>query len=162
MSRRLSAALAVVLFSAGCTPQQSRRARESARSWEGVPHVKAEKRVAPDVTFTNLKYAKLHLAVGEASTVELDVINRGQEPSGPFRVAVFASPGGVVTANRVLLGSASVESLTNERAQPLRIPITAPDKPGGYAIAIEVDDQRQVPNDDRANNRSGPSQLIVK
>ena len=120
------------------------------------------RRTEPDPSFVNLKWGPLHLAPGGASTVELDVVNRGERPAGPFRVAVYATPGGsVVTANKTLLGSAEVASLSSS-AQHVVIPFTAPATPGGYAVGIEIDDQLQVAGDARNNNTSGPAQLLVR
>lgn len=89
-------------------------------------------------------------------------MNRGEQPAGPFRVAVYATFGGsVVTAKKTLLGSADVGSLASQ-AQHVVVTFTAPATPGGYAVGIEIDDQRQVSGDDRSNNTSGPAQLIVR
>jgi hypothetical protein len=121
----------------------------------------APRRVAPDPSFMNLKWGPLVLAPGGTSTAELDVVNRGEQPAGPFRVSVYATLGRVVTAKRTLLGSTEVGSLAG---QPQHVVVTfaAPAAAGSYAVGIEIDDQRQVAGDDRGNNTSGPAQLIVK
>ena len=93
--------------------------------------------------------------------MELDVVNRGEQPAGPFRVAVYAALGSVVTANRTLLGSADVDSLASG-AQHVVVRFTAPATPGSYAVGIEIDDQRRVSGDIRSNNTSGPERLLVK
>lgn len=119
------------------------------------------RRTGPDPSFANLKWGSLQLAPGGTSTAELDLVNRGEQPAGPFRVAVYATLGRVVTANRTLLGSADVGSLASQ-AQHVVVKITAPATAGSYAVGIEIDDQRQVSGDDRSNNTSGPAQLIVR
>jgi subtilase family serine protease len=121
----------------------------------------APRRTAPDPSFINLKWGPLQLAPGGTSTVEVDVVNRGEHPSGPFRVAVYATLGRVITANRTLLGSTEIESLENQ-AKHVIVQITAPAVAGSYAVGIEIDDQRRVPGDDRSNNTSGPAQLLVR
>jgi hypothetical protein len=161
LTTRSAPCVAALLLSA-CTSGGNRHRVETAVGAVTTPRRQIDARTAPDAAFINLTYAKLQLAPGEASTVELDVINRGQDPTGPFRVAVYATLGRVVTANRTLLGSVEVSTQTNAGPQHLVIPITAPAQPGSYAIGVEVDDRRQVPGDDRDNNRSGPSQLLVR
>lgn len=121
-----------------------------------------QRAAAADVAFSAVRYAGLQLAPGATSTVEVDVVNHGQQGSGPFRVAVWASLGRVVTANKTLLGSTGVADVPNGGQVQVVIPITAPSQTGTYAIAIEVDDQKQVPGDDRSNNESGPEQLVVR
>lgn len=123
--------------------------------------VSRPRHAGPDPSFINLKWGPLLLAPGGTSTAELDVVNRGEQPAGPFRVAVYATLGRVVTANRTLLGSADVASLASG-AQHAVVQFTAPATAGSYAVGIEIDDQRQVSGDDRSNNTSGPAQLIVK
>ncbi len=88
-------------------------------------------------------------------------MNRGAQPAGPFRVAVYATLGRVVTANRTLLGSAEVGSLSSG-AQHVVVKFAAPATAGSYGVGIEIDDQRQVAEDDRSNNTSGPAQLLVR
>lgn len=120
------------------------------------------RRTAPDASFMNLKWGSLHLAPGGTTTAELDVVNRGEQATGPFRVAVYATPGGsVVTANKTLLGSTDVASLVH-RVERVVVTITAPVKAGSYAVGVEIDDLRQVPGDERNNNTSGAALLIVK
>lgn len=89
------------------------------------------------------------------------MVNRGDQPAGPFRVAVYAARGSVVAADRTLLGSADVGSLASG-AQHVVVTFTAPATAGSYAVGIEIDDLRQVPGDARNNNTSGPAMLIVK
>lgn len=153
----------LLLLLPACKSGGNRRHRvETAVDAVTTPRIEADARTAADLAFINLTYASLALAPGAASTVELDVINRGQDPTGPFRVAVYATRGRVVTANRTLLGSVEVDTQTNAGPRHLVIPITAPAEPGSYAVGVEVDDRKQVAGDARANNRSGPSQLLVR
>lgn len=154
--------LVALLLLPGCKARNRRHTLETGVGAVTEPRQTIDRRVAPDAAYINLTYTNLLLAPGGSSTVELDVVNRGQDPTGPFRVAVYATLGRVVTSKRTLLGSVEVGSLTNAGPQHLVIPITAPAQPGSYAIGIDVDDQRQVPGDDRANNTSGPSQLLVR
>lgn len=107
----------------------------------------------------NLKRGALHLAPGGAGTVELDVVNRGERPS----------PGSVITAKKTLLGAAEVESLATQ-SQRVVAAITAPATAAGYAVGIEIDDQRRVSGDDpdqqyeraRAAHREVTSALLTK
>ena len=155
------AVLALLLAGAGCSGG-NRAATERAVGAVTAPRSSSPpRRTGPDPSFVNLKWGSLQLAPGGTSTAELDVVNRGEQPAGPFRVAVYATLGRVVTANRTLLGSTNVESLAAQ-AQHVVVTITAPAAPGSYAVGIEIDDQRQVSGDDRSNNTSGPAQLIVK
>src|SRR6185295_10582086 len=95
----------------------------------------APRRVGPDPSFVNLKWGPLGLAPGGTSTAEFDVVNHGEQPAGPFRVAVYATLGRVVTANRTLLGSTDVGSLGSQ-AQHVVVHITAPATAGSYAVGI--------------------------
>lgn len=122
----------------------------SPRRWEG-----------PDPAFLNLKWGPLQLPPGGGGTAELLLVNRGEQPAGPFRIAVYATRGPVVTANRTLLGAAEVASLGSSGV-PVVVRFTAPATPGSYAVGIEIDDQRRVAGDDRSNNTSGPAQLLVR
>lgn len=159
--RSARAGLIVALLGA-CTQDQAREVRWAAHRTSDSSPAQAAARVQPDVSWMNLKFAKLQLGPGEKSSVQLEATNTGKEPTGPFRVAVYASPGASLTANRMLLGAVPVESLGDRGQRRVHVPFTAPAQPGGYAVGIEVDDLQQVPNDNRLNNRSGASQLIVK
>jgi len=160
MIRRLGL-LTLVLAAWGCAGG-NRPAVERTVNAVTAPHSSAPPRhAAPDPSFVNLKWGPLLLAPGGTGTAELDVVNRGEQPAGPFRVAVYATLGRVVTGNRTLLGFADVASVSTQ-PQHVVVKITAPATPGSYAVGIEIDDQRQVPGDDRSNNTSGPAQLLVK
>jgi hypothetical protein len=154
--------LSLLLAGCGCSGG-NRHAVERAVGAVTAPRTSPPpRRIAPDPSFLNLKWGSLHLAPGGTTTAELLVVNRGEQPTGPFRVAVYATPGGtVVTANRTLLGSTDVASLASQ-GQPVVVTITAPAKAGSYAVGIEIDDLRQVPGDERSNNTSGPAQLVVR
>jgi hypothetical protein len=83
----------------------------------------------PDPAFVSLKWGPLAPAPGGAGTMEFDVVNHGEPPAGPFRIAVHASLGRVVTANRTLLGAAEVASIGSS-GQHRVVPFTAPTAPG--------------------------------
>lgn len=154
--------LALLLAGGGCSGGNRPAVERTVNSVTAPRSVSRPRHAGPDPSFVNLKWGPLHLAPGGTSTAELDVVNRGEQPAGPFRVAVYATFGGsVVTAKKTLLGAADVASLAGQ-AQHLVVPFTAPAAPGGYAVGIEIDDQRQVPGDERSNNTSGAAQLIVK
>ncbi len=163
MNRKLDLLVPLVLLLAGggCAGG-NRPAVERAVNAVTAPRSTSRPRHAgPDPAFVNLKWGPLQLAPGGTGTAELDVVNRGEQPAGPFRVAVYATLGRVVTANRTLLGSADVGSLAAQ-AQHVVVRFTAPATAGSYAVGIEIDDQRQVPGDERSNNTSGPAQLLVR
>lgn len=115
----------------------------------------------PDPAFINLKWGPMALAPDAGGTVEFDLINRGEQPFGPFRVGVYGNLGTVVTGRRTLFGSAEVPP---PEGGPRRVAVSfkAPATAGHYAVEIELDDLRQVPGDDRTNNKSAPERLIVK
>lgn len=163
MFSRLARLLWVPLLLAGCRGSSSNRpaVERAVNSITGPREVSRPRHAGPDLAFVNLKWGPLALAPGGAGTVQLDVVNRGEQPAGPFRVAVYATLGRVVTANKTLLGTADVASLAGQ-AQPVVVKFTAPAAAGSYAVGIEIDDQRQVAGDDRRNNTSGPAQLLVK
>lgn len=152
--------LAVAACSGGNRPALERTVNALTGTHSPPP---PPKRVEPDVSYVKTKWGPMQLAPGGAGLLEIDVVNRGEKPSGPFRVAVYATLGRVVTADRTLIGSAEVASLTNQTPpQRVAVALTAPSSPGTYAVGIEIDDRLQVPGDDRANNTSGPWQLIVR
>ena len=115
----------------------------------------------PDPAFLNLKWGPMVLAPGASGTVELDVVNRGEQPFGPFRIGVYGNLGTVVTGKKTLLGFAEVQPLEGGPRRVV-IPFKAPAAAGYYALDVELDDLRQVPKDDLTNNRSAPERLIVK
>ena len=151
----------LLLAACGCAGGNRASVERSVNAVTAPKGSSAPRKPNPDPAFINLKWGPLQLAPGGPGTVELDLLNRGEQPVGPFRVAVYATLGRVVTANRTLLGSADIASLATQ-AQHVVVTFTAPGAPGSYAVGIEIDDQRQVPGDDRTNNTSGPSQLFVK
>lgn len=163
MTSKLAGLVLGALLFAGCRGSAGNRpAVERAVGAVTTPRGASRPRwEGPDPSFVNLKWGSLHLAPGAASSAELDLVNRGEQPAGPFRVAVYASPGSVVTANRTLLGAAEVDGL-GASGRHMVIPFRAPATPGGYAVGIEIDDERRVSGDSRNNNQSGPAQLIVK
>jgi hypothetical protein len=158
-ARRALVALLIAGF--GCGGGNRHALETSVNAVTGTKTSPPPRRRTPELSFVNLKWGPLALAPGAAGSAELDVVNQGEQTSGPFRVAVYATLGRVVTANRTLLGSTDVASLASQ-AQHLVIPFTAPAAPGSYAVGIEIDDQRKIPSDDRSNNTSGPAQLLVK
>jgi hypothetical protein len=163
MSLMVARFILIPLLLAGCGCSGGNRpAVERAVNSVLAPGASSPSRhTGPELTFVNLKWGPLQLAPGGTSTAEFDVVNRGEQPAGPFRVAVYATLGSVVTANRTLLGSANVASLASQ-AQHVVVTMTAPATAGSYAVGIDIDDLRQVPGDIRSNNTSGPERLIVK
>ena len=152
----------LLLGGGGCAGGNRPAVERAANAVFAPRPVSRPRHPGPDPTFMNLKWGPLALAPGGTSTVELDLVNRGEQPAGPFRIAVYATPGGsVVTANKTLLGTADVASLGSS-GHHVVVPFTAPATPGGYAVGIEIDDQRQVSGDHRGNNTSGPALLNVK
>lgn len=155
-------ALGALLLAGGGCAGGNRHAVEKAVGSVTAPRSSSSSRKTPDPSFINLKWGPLQLAPGATSTAELDLVNRGEQPTGPFRVGVFATAGSsVVTANKKLLGSVDIDSLASQ-PQHVIVTITAPATPGSYAVGIEIDDLRQLRGDDRGNNHSGPAQLFVK
>lgn len=150
----------LVLAAWGCSGNNRHDLERSVNAVTGSKS-SAPRRRTPDLSFVNLKWGPLQLAPGGTSTAELEVVNRGEMTAGTFRVAVYATLGRVVTADRTLLGSTEVKSLSAQ-AQRVIVTFTAPATAGSYAVGVEIDDQRQVTSDDRSNNTSGPAQLLVK
>ena len=163
MNLKVTCALLIPLLFAGCRGSSGNRSKvERAVGAVTEPRgVSRPRWEGPDPAFVNLKWGALQLAPGGQSTAEIDLVNRGERAAGPFRVAVYATLGRVVTANRTLLGSVAVDGL-GASGRRLIIPFTAPATPGSYAVGIEIDDEGRVSGDNRANNKSGPAQLLVK
>lgn len=159
--KRTTVLLLVVLSLAGCKTRRNRveRVVDTALT---PPSVEREQHQGPDLSFLHLKWAKLGLAAGESSTVELDLVNRGTVAAGPFRVAVWVCTDNAITANKQLAGSVEVGGLPVGNPQRQVITFVAPTEKRGYAIAIEVDDRKQVEGDDRRNNASGVERLWVR
>ena len=156
------ARLALLLAAAGCGSGSQRPAVERAVDAVLAPRpVSRPRHPGPDPAFTNLKWGPLQLAPGATGTVELDVVNRGETPFGPFRAGVYGNLGSVVTGKKALFGTAEVAPL---EGGPRRLVIryVAPATPGHYAVDVELDDLRQIQGDDLGNNRSPPARLVVK
>jgi hypothetical protein len=146
-----------LLLALGCSGGNRPKVERVVNAVTGPREVSRPRHPGPDPAFVNIKWGPLGLAPGATGTVELDIVNRGEQPFGAFRVGVYGNLGSVVTGKKALFGTA-------EAAGPGRVLVsyTAPATPGYYALEIMLDDLRQVPGDDVRNNKSAPAQLIVK
>ena len=120
----------------------------------GTLEVKIPPPPAPELYVLSATHDAVDPLPGDTFTLDETIRNKGELDAGAFRVGYYLSSDGIIDSSDVLLGARTIASLAvgDEDSASTLLTIPPSTAPGEYWIAIWVDDQQAVTENDEDDN----------